>query len=247
MGARIGALLLDGLFINIIAGLLSLVSVTIGGIFAAFGTFLYYGVCEGSPWSATLGKKICGLVVLDEQGRPLTFGKSFLRSLCRLVSGAILGIGYIIGLADSQGKALHDKMAGTFVAQAQAAPAAAPPVPAAPPVQRSFNMNGYPQIIGVAGKFAGKAFSLPQQGVIMGRDSASCEFVFPESTQGISRNHCRVVFNPQTRMFVLYDLGSSYGTFLGTGVRVSQGQPMALRPGDEFYLASRANLFRVSL
>ena len=85
------------------------------------------------------------------------------------------------------------------------------------------------------------------QGIMMGRDSAACDFVFPDHAQGISRNHCKIQFNPQTQMFVLYDLGSSYGTFLGNGVRVPQGQPMAMRPGDEFYLASRANLFRVSL
>ena len=48
-------------------------------------------------------------------------------------------------------------------------------------------------------------------------------------------------------MFVLYDLGSSFGTYLGSGIQVPQGQPAALRAGDEFYLATRANVFRVSL
>ncbi len=85
------------------------------------------------------------------------------------------------------------------------------------------------------------------QGIIIGRDGASCDFSFPESTQGISRNHCKVAFNPQTQMFVLYDLGSSYGTFLAGGARVAQGQPVALHSGDAFYLASRANTFQVSI
>ena len=53
--------------------------------------------------------------------------------------------------------------------------------------------------------------------------------------------------NPQTGMFVLYDLGSSYGTFLGTGTRVLQGQPIALRPREQFYLADRGCMFMVNL
>ena len=108
-------------------------------------------------------------------------------------------------------------------------------------------MQENPQILGIAGQFAGRAFPVRPQGILMGRDAASCDFVFPEYAQGISRNHCKLQYNPQTKMFILYDLGSSYGTFLGNGTRVPQGQPMALRPGDEFYLAGRANLFRVSL
>lgn len=195
---------------------------------------------------ATLGKRICGLIVVDEQGIPIGPGKAFLRSLCRLLSGLILCIGYIIGLADPEGKALHDKLAGTFVAnRVQAMPPMPQPIPQ--PERRPPVMQINPQLIGVAGLFAGKSFPIRPQGIMMGRDSAACDFVFPDHAQGISRNHCKIQFNPQTQMFVLYDLGSSYGTFLGNGVRVPQGQPMALRPGDEFYLASRANLFRVSL
>ena len=105
----------------------------------------------------------------------------------------------------------------------------------------------HPQIIGISGQFAGQAFPVSTHGVMLGRDPSSCDFVFPSNIQGISRNHCKLQFNPQTQMFVLYDLGSSYGTFLGSGVRVPQGQPAALRAGDEFYLASRGNVFRVSL
>ena len=246
MGARIGALLLDGLFINIIASFLAFISFHLYAIFVVFGTFLYYGICEGSSMSATLGKKICGIIVLDENGNKLSSSQGFLRSLCRILSGIILGIGYLLALFDDENRALHDKLAKTFVAK-ELPVAQQPQVPNQAPVQRSIPMSVNPQIIGVAGQFAGKSFQISQQGILMGRDSASCEFAFPDNAQGISRNHCRIMFNPQTQMFVLYDLGSSYGTFLATGAKVPQGQPVALRPGDEFYLASRANTFRVSL
>jgi pSer/pThr/pTyr-binding forkhead associated (FHA) protein len=82
---------------------------------------------------------------------------------------------------------------------------------------------------------------------MMGRDQSACEFVFDSSANGISRTHCKVQFNPQTGMFVLYDLGSSYGTFLANGTRVPQGQPMALGPGEQFYLADRGCMFMVNL
>lgn len=246
MGARIGALFLDGLFLSIILSVILFLSFNLFYVISPFATFLYYGICEGSSLHATLGKRICGLIVVDEQGIPIGPGKAFLRSLCRLLSGLILCIGYIIGLADPEGKALHDKLAGTFVAnRVQAMPPMPQPIPQ--PERRPPVMQINPQLIGVAGLFAGKSFPIRPQGIMMGRDSAACDFVFPDHAQGISRNHCKIQFNPQTQMFVLYDLGSSYGTFLGNGVRVPQGQPMALRPGDEFYLASRANLFRVSL
>lgn len=236
MGARIGACLLDGLFLWVILVFSMLISWGLYLLLALCGSVLYFGICEGSSMSASLGKRICGLMVVDEQGQPLTTGRAFARALCRVLSSAILGIGFLIGLFDPEGKTLHDKLAGTFVTVRQ-------------PVMGGGQVvyGRQPQLIGVSGQFAGQAFPVTPQGVLLGRDQASCDFAFPAGTQGISRNHCKVQFNPQTQMFVLYDLGSTYGTFLGNGVQVPQGQPMALRNGDEFYLASRANLFRVSL
>lgn len=245
MGARIGAFFLDQLFLALILcasipyGLFPLLAVT--------GNLLYFGLFEGSGLHASLGKRLCGLIVVDRDGVPLTFGRSFLRALCRILSGAILGIGFLMGLLDREGKALHDQMAGTFVALRSVPDHIRSPEPSRPQPEKGEETVIHPQIIGISGQFAGQAFPVSTHGVMLGRDPSSCDFVFPSNAQGISRNHCKLQFNPQTQMFVLYDLGSSYGTFLGSGVRVPQGQPAALRAGDEFYLASRGNVFRVSL
>jgi uncharacterized RDD family membrane protein YckC len=251
LGIRFIALLLDGLFISIINGLLTLVSLYYF-MFLFSGPitmFLYYGICEGSSMSATLGKKICGIVVVDEHGSKLTMGEGFLRSLCRILSGMTLGIGYLIALFDQDNRALHDRLVKTLVVTeaslSQSVPV--PPSPAPVPEKRSVTMNNQPHFIGMTGQFAGKKFYIQSQGAIIGRDAASCDFVFPDNTPGVSRNHCKISFNPQTQLFVLYDLGSSYGTFLGNGNRVSQGMPTALHAGDEFYVASRANSFRVNI
>ena len=46
-------------------------------------------------------------------------------------------------------------------------------------------------------------------------------------------------------MFIINDLGSTYGTYLMNGMRIPSGQPAALRPGERFYAGSQANVFEV--
>lgn len=238
IGVRFGAFLLDSIFINIINSFIFAYSPYLYLIICPFITFLYYGICEGSTMSASLGKKICGLVVVDENGNKLTSAQGFTRSICRILSALLLGIGFIIALFDEDGKALHDKMAGTFVTS---------DIPETNVSTTNTAMRYGPTVICIRGNFAGKAFNINQQGITFGRDANICEFAFPESTKGISRLHCKLLFNPQTQMFVLYDLGSSYGTFLENGTRIIQDHPIALRSGEGFYLASQANFFRVNL
>ena len=240
IGIRFCAMLIDGLIINIISAALIFINIFIYIAVMAFIPFLYYGICEGSSISTSLGKKMFGLMVVDEQGRKLNSARGFTRSICKVLSGLMLGIGYFIALFDDNGKALHDKLANTFVIKEETFTQHTPQK-----ISGGSSMKT-PKIIGMSGQFAGRTFNIPAQGMMIGRDGASCDFVFPDNTPGISRNHCKVQFNSQSNMFVLYDLGSSNGTFLSNGSRVPQGQPMALQPGEEFYLASRANLFKVS-
>ena len=69
--------------------------------------------------------------------------------------------------------------------------------------------------------------------------------IVQDTAPGISRHHCQVNFNPQTGMFIINDLGSTYGTYLMNGMRIPSGQPAALRPGERFYAGSQANVFEV--
>lgn len=245
MGARIGAFFLDQIFLTLI--LCASIPYGLFPLLAVMGNLLYFGFFEGSGLHASLGKRLCGLIVVDRDGVPLDLGRAFLRALCRILSGAILGIGFLIGLLDREGKALHDQLAGTFVALRSTPGHTGTPQFHRPQPEKGEETVLHPQIIGISGQFAGQAFPVSTHGVMLGRDPSSCDFVFPANAQGISRNHCKLQFNPQTQMFVLYDLGSSFGTYLGSGIQVPQGQPAALRAGDEFYLATRANVFRVSL
>lgn len=244
-GRRIAALLLDGIFLNLIGYLALLVfGVDVYALVLLFGMLLYYGILEGSGMHATLGKSICGLIVVDEAGEPITCSRSFLRALFRYVSGFVFGVGYFVAFADPRGRTWHDKWAGTFVVLRQFAPVSAPTAEQPQLERRSFPVSTA-QLVGVSGLHAGRAFSIPTQGLLIGRDPTSCDVVFPDNQAGVSRSHCKVQFNPQTCTVVLHDLGSHYGTFQGSGIQVRQGQPVALRNGDEFYLAARSVAFRV--
>lgn len=99
---------------------------------------------------------------------------------------------------------------------------------------------------GVAGKYAGQSFVIPKEGIVIGRDTASCNIVFDAATPGISRCHCRIVCSPAENCFWLTDLGSSYGTFAG-GRKLAVNTPEKLAFGDSFSLCDSANCFSVSL
>lgn len=258
-GRRIGAYLIDGVILTVLQIPFVLLAGTAGTLLGLILMVCYYGVTEGSGLSASLGKYLCGLIVVDSEGQPLGFGQAFVRALCRLLSALVLGVGFLVGLFAADGRALHDRLAGTLVAMRQADtgyggydwpgqgagvhPAGGGIQPAVHPAPAAA------RIVGVTGFFAGRACPVSAAGVILGRDQAVCDLSFPNDQQGrgISRTHCKLQYNPQTRMLVLHDLGSTYGTYLGSGVRVNQGQAVALRSGDEFYLATRDNTFRVEL
>lgn len=99
---------------------------------------------------------------------------------------------------------------------------------------------------GVTGKFAGQSFDLEKGKVIIGRDAASSNIVFDENTPGISRRHCQIVYDPAEDDFLITDLGSSYGTFLGNGKKLPANVPEKLSVGDTFYLNNNATRFLVT-
>ncbi|MBO4687366.1 MAG: trypsin-like peptidase domain-containing protein [Clostridiales bacterium] len=95
------------------------------------------------------------------------------------------------------------------------------------------------------GVFAGQKFEVTGQTMTIGRDQNSCTIVFPEDTPGISSNHCSIYFDARTKAFVLTDNGSTYGTYLSDGRKLTKGVPEKLLPGSTFALADKANEFAV--
>lgn len=96
----------------------------IGGMMAVAGAtalltsviaLLYWSLMESSKYQATVGKLALGLKVTDVDGNSLDFVKSLIRNVCKIISGMILGIGYIMAGFTDKKQGLHDIIAGTLV------------------------------------------------------------------------------------------------------------------------------------
>ena len=74
-----------------------------------------------------------------------------------------------------------------------------------------------------------------ERGAVLGRSAAESDFVV--DAPAISRAHCKV-FEREDRIYV-EDLGSANGTLVN-GRKLTQGEPVALRGGDELQLADLA-------
>jgi uncharacterized RDD family membrane protein YckC len=100
--------------------------------------WLYHAIMESSPWQATLGKKICGIVVTGVNGERISFGRASLRTFAKCITflpyfviHAITDltpmtfvppgleypslIGFAIAFASRRMQGLHDAVAYTLV------------------------------------------------------------------------------------------------------------------------------------
>lgn len=82
---------------------------------AMVAQWLYFALMEASSNQGTLGKMAMGIKVTDMMGYPITFGRATGRYFGKILSGAILMIGYIMAGFTERKQALHDMMAGTLV------------------------------------------------------------------------------------------------------------------------------------
>lgn len=243
-GKRFLAMLIDSLLIGVISSFsLFLFDYYVWASVSPFIGVIYYVLCEGSTSGATLGKKAMAIKVVNINSNSIGYGYALLRYIGKGISAFILGIGYLMAAFSETSQALHDKIASSYVVDANYVPAyVPPPVPPPPPAPQPQAVQ--PQIVGIAGVYAGNLFPMNPNGIMMGRDTVACQLVFPESTKGISRHHCVVRYLPETGMFVINDIGSSYGTFLINGTK-SGSTPTAIKTGERFYLGSKSNMFEV--
>lgn len=77
--------------------------------------FILCVAAEGSKKQASMGKMLIGVKVTDEQGKPIGYGKAFLRNIAKLIGVITIGIGFLTGFFDRRQQCLHDKIAGTLV------------------------------------------------------------------------------------------------------------------------------------
>jgi uncharacterized RDD family membrane protein YckC len=75
----------------------------------------YFALMESSKAQASVGKMALGIKVTDTEGQRISFGKAFLRSIGKIVSGMIMYIGYIMAAFTDKKQGLHDMIANTLV------------------------------------------------------------------------------------------------------------------------------------
>lgn len=117
IGARFGAMLLDGLILGIVTIPIALFMEPV--IANALSTVLglaYYVVLEGGPTGQTFGKRAMSIrVIRMSDGDVLGPGGALIRYIGRIISTIPCGLGFLWALWDSEKQTWHDKIAGTVV------------------------------------------------------------------------------------------------------------------------------------
>ncbi|MBQ8835345.1 MAG: trypsin-like peptidase domain-containing protein [Oscillospiraceae bacterium] len=98
------------------------------------------------------------------------------------------------------------------------------------------------RLVGEAGFFAGRRFALDRP-LRLGRDPQKNDLVFESGTAGVSGAHC--VLTPVADGVEVMDLGSTYGTLLGDGTKLTANKSAVLKDGDTFCLGSQKQLFKI--
>ena len=84
-------------------------------LLSAVIALLYWTIMESSKYQATVGKLALGLKVTDMDGKSLDFVKALVRNLCKILSGMIMCVGYIMAGFTEKKQGLHDIIANTLV------------------------------------------------------------------------------------------------------------------------------------
>lgn len=80
--------------------------------------WLWFTVAESSPWQASLGKKLLGLKVTNEEGARIGFAEANVRYWSKILSAILLCIGFLMVGFTARKQGLHDKIARTLVIKA---------------------------------------------------------------------------------------------------------------------------------
>lgn len=106
----------------------------------------------------------------------------------------------------------------------------------------SSGQSGRAVVIGMKGIMANRSFNI-NGSIVIGRNSQKCNISFPVDTKGISGVHCQI--RQSKDGYEILDLGSSNGTFLGSGQKLTPNVPVPIPDGTYFYLGSAEQLFQI--
>ena len=168
-----------------------------------------------------------GKPVLGKDGFFWSMGAGASLIMAWAIPGIVIGFVIAIMVRDT------DRIpSGKAAAQPYGGPAGYAP----PPPQHKIGIKC------ISGPLAGQVYGVGPQGMMIGRDH-DCAIRFPANQPGISRHHCSLRW--EGGVLMLTDMGSSHGTFLQNGTRLSSQYPTQLPTNSRFYLANTGNMFQV--
>lgn len=121
---RVGAKILDTILMQIISGVIGfIIGLSMKGNGAApilagvigFAIGVAYPVFFLGKYGATIGKMAVKVKVVRSNGEPISYGRALGRTFAEMLSGLILGIGYLMVAWDPEKRALHDRICDTRV------------------------------------------------------------------------------------------------------------------------------------
>ena len=135
---RVLAYIIDAMILQFASSMLALVGVgavlgvggsadaVVGaGVIGVYGlmlvlNWLYFAILESSAWQGTLGKQALKLIVTDESGERIGFGRATGRYFAKILSTIIFLVGFMMVGWTQRKQGLHDMVAGTLVYRADA-------------------------------------------------------------------------------------------------------------------------------
>jgi uncharacterized RDD family membrane protein YckC len=112
LGRRLLAFALDWLILTIPMVIGGHLIPVLGGLIV---WFFYAPMMDSSTARATLGKHLCGIQVTDPSGRRISLKAALIRNVMKIISMALLFIGFFFALFTTRKQALHDMLAETQV------------------------------------------------------------------------------------------------------------------------------------
>ncbi len=123
--SRVAALIVDNAIITILSIALMIGAASVGAEAVAIANFalfliafLYWPLMESSERQATFGKQLLGIQVTDANGARLTFVRSLLRNLAKIISALPFGLGFLLAAFTARRQALHDIITKCLVVRA---------------------------------------------------------------------------------------------------------------------------------
>ena len=103
-----------------------------------------------------------------------------------------------------------------------------------------------PMVRSLADQHRNRTVQLKTEPVVAGRNP-KCSILYKDDTPGVSGTHCSIAWDAANHDFVVKDLGSSYGTYLESGMRLEPNREYRLKPGESIYLGDKANTLRMEV